>query len=172
MSSYLADFVKYAQVNPVFKRKNGTPPAETGSARGRVGVSRGTCVANGLRRRLAVRRDAPLDSHRAAERRTFFPTGDGGGDEGPGHDCGDASLAGVCADGNAALRRDRSAGADADGVDRAGEDGRVPEPHVNGRAHGALSDAAILQKPLGQGPARKEAAALREEEKAKESPRK
>jgi hypothetical protein len=171
MSSYLAHFAKQAQVNPVSKRKNGTPPAETGSARGRVGVSTGTCEANGLRRRLSVRRDTPLDSHRAAEPRTFFPIGDGGGDEGPGHECGDASLAGVCADGNVALRRDRSAGADADGVDRADGDDRVPELRVNGRAHGALSDAAILQKPLGQGPARKEAAALRAEEEAKASRR-
>ena len=67
-----------------------------------------------------------------------------------------------------ALPTDRLAGAYVDGVRRAGEGARVPKPHANEGAHGARSNASILQKSSAQAPARTEVRVSREAEPARE----
>ena len=73
-------------------------------------------------------------------------TGGRGGDEGPAHERDYGSSACVCANEYEVLWVDRSTGAHVDGVHRDDEDAHVPRLHVNARARGARSNAAILQK--------------------------
>ena len=60
-----------------------------------------------------------------------------GGDEDPVREGGCASLACACANGNAVLLVDRSAGVHVNGVGHGDGDVRVPKLHGNGRVRGA-----------------------------------
>src|SRR6266436_4035615 len=71
-------------------------------------------------------------------------TGGRGGDEGPAHERDYGSSACACANEYEVLWVDRSTGAHVDGVHRDDEDAHVPRLHVNARARGARSNAAIL----------------------------
>ena len=90
-----------------------------------------------------------------------------GGDEGPAHEGDYEPSAHACANEYEVLRVDRSAGAHVDDAHRDHEDARAPRLRVNGRARGARSNAATLQKSLTKAQARKEAAVPREVEETR-----